>query len=259
MSYENNADVPDRDLGPPPAILRTSVPTAGNPEGPAIRVRDLLLVVAFTAILLLLVRLGVREQARSTEFVLFLLALQSAIPLAAIYAVIIRGRGLAWADVGLRPVGARWIAGAVVLGLGSLPLLGLINFLVQMLAGGEARNPQIEILAPIAMSWQGLLGLVILAGVVGPIMEEIVFRGVFYGWLRARWGAPVGVTVSAAAFAAAHGIPLLLPALFVQGALFALVYERSGSLWPPIVMHGVFNVAMSLLLFGALAAGVTLA
>ncbi len=237
---------------------RSSVPTIGFSARPSLRARDLLLVIALTAVLVLVVRFLVRDQARTTEAVLLLLGLQSAIPMAAIYLVIIRGRGLSWRDLGLRPASAGWFVGAALLGLATLPLVGLVNYLSQTLAGGAARNPQLDILAPIAMSWRGLIGLLLMAGVVAPIVEEIVFRGLLFGWLRPRWGIAVAAAASALGFAAAHGIPLLIPALFLQGVIFALVYERSGSLWPPIIMHGVFNAVMSLALFAVLATGVKL-
>src|SRR3712207_8731603 len=41
----------------------------------------------------------------------------------------------------------------------------------------------------------------------------------------------VAVVLSAAIFAVAHVIPILLPALFVVGIILALAYELSGSLW----------------------------
>jgi membrane protease YdiL (CAAX protease family) len=235
---------------------RSSVPTIGISARSTLRGVDLLMVVAGTAALVLLVRLLGRDEARTTEFVLILLALQSAIPLAVIYLVIVRRRGVSWSDLGLRPASANWYWAAALLGLATLPLVAFVNFLSQTLSTGVARNPQLDILAPIAMSWTGLAGLLLMAGILAPIVEEIVFRGLFYSWLRARWGVAVGVMLSALGFALAHGIPLLIPALATQGVIFALVYERSGSLWPPIIMHGVFNSAMSLALFAALATGI---
>jgi uncharacterized protein len=64
--------------------------------------------------------------------------------------------------------------------------------------------------------------------------------------------------LSALLFAVVHGIPMLIPALLVTGLVLAWVYERSGSLWPPIVVHGAFNMVMVVVLYDALAAGVPL-
>lgn len=81
------------------------------------------------------------------------------------------------------------------------------------------------------------LGVVILA----PIAEEIFFRGFVYRALR-RWAEPWPATfLSAAIFAVAHFIPLVMPPIFVLGILLARVVERRDSLVPAIFAHMVFN------------------
>jgi hypothetical protein len=88
-----------------------------------------------------------------------------------------------------------------------------------------------------AIAW-----LIFLLAVVVPIGEEMFFRGFVYGGLRARWGVTIALLISAAFFAVVHlqivhGLPV-----FVLGIGFALIYERTGSLLPAIVAHGVNNV-----------------
>jgi membrane protease YdiL (CAAX protease family) len=239
-----------------PQVMQGAPGEAPAGDQPAVRGRDLALVLLITAGLLFLVRTQVRDQPRTAEFVLAMLALQSAIPVAAIYAVIVRMRGVPWSALGLRAAPWRWIFGAALLTIPVLPLVAYVNYLAQSLSGGPVRNPQIDILGPVAMSGPGFAGLLVMAGIVAPIVEELVFRGLFFGWLRARLGVAAGVVLSAAGFALAHGIPILMPALFVHGMILALVYQRSGSLWPPIVMHGLFNAIMLAALYAALSAGV---
>lgn len=229
----------------------------GPPFPAAIRLRDLALVVVLTAAVLLAIRLLIPAGLRTPDNLLLLLAIQSAVPLAAVHLVIVRGRGIAWPDLGLRPAPRGWYLRALLLTLPVLPLIGIVNALTQALAGGQIRNPQIEILAPMATSWTGLAGLLLMAGMVAPFVEEVVFRGLLYGWLRQRLGIAAGAALSALAFAAAHGILILVPALFLHGLILAVVYERSASLWPPIILHGAFNAVMAIALFAALAAGVT--
>ena len=74
-----------------------------------------------------------------------------------------------------------------------------------------------------------------------PIAEELFFRGiVFNAWLREsgrRW-AYVG---SAALFAVIHlSLASLLP-IFLLGLALAWVYQRTGNLLAPIVMHATVN------------------
>ncbi|MEV7550366.1 type II CAAX endopeptidase family protein [Amycolatopsis sp. NPDC089917] len=87
-----------------------------------------------------------------------------------------------------------------------------------------------------------LLVTVMLGGVLTPLGEEALFRGVFANFLF-RWGAWIGVPVSAAVFALAHGVNAVMPLAFVVGLSTGLLLRRSGSLWPAVVVHVVYNSA----------------
>jgi uncharacterized protein len=92
-----------------------------------------------------------------------------------------------------------------------------------------------------------LLGTVLFA----PVLEEIAFRGLLYGTLRRRFGWPAAAVVSAAIFAAAHGYGLAgFGSVFLSGMIWALAYEKTGSLLPGMVAHAANNVsAASAVLF----------
>ena len=76
-----------------------------------------------------------------------------------------------------------------------------------------------------------------------PLGEEVAFRGVLYPALRTRFGVAPAATLSAAVFALAHGYGVLgFAAVFWSGILWALAYERTGSLWPCIVAHAAGNL-----------------
>jgi membrane protease YdiL (CAAX protease family) len=84
------------------------------------------------------------------------------------------------------------------------------------------------------------LSLLVLAG-LAPLVEELLFRGILYGWLAWRWGSAVAWIASSLAFAAAHielaHIILVLP----LGLWFGWLRWRTGSLWPSLVAHSVNN------------------
>jgi uncharacterized protein len=75
-----------------------------------------------------------------------------------------------------------------------------------------------------------------------PFIEEVAFRGVLYGTLRRRlpiWSATV---LTAGVFAVAHGYGVVgFASVFASGALWTLAYERTRSLLPGMVAHGVNN------------------
>jgi len=88
-----------------------------------------------------------------------------------------------------------------------------------------------------------LLGTVLFA----PVFEEIVFRGLLYATLRRRLAWPIAATLSAAVFALAHGYGAAgFGSVFLSGLLWAIAYERTGSLLPNTAAHLVNNVAAAL-------------
>ncbi|HEU5191442.1 MAG TPA: type II CAAX endopeptidase family protein [Methylomirabilota bacterium] len=79
-----------------------------------------------------------------------------------------------------------------------------------------------------------------------PFVEELTFRGLLYGTLRTRTGAPLAALASGCLFAAAHGYGLAgFASVFMSGILWALAYEKSRSLLPGIVAHAVNNLSVT--------------
>jgi membrane protease YdiL (CAAX protease family) len=76
--------------------------------------------------------------------------------------------------------------------------------------------------------------------VVAPIVEELVYRGAGMSLLL-RFGAPVAVVATAVGFGLGHGLLLALPALVVFGLVTAVVRLRTGSVYPTMLIHGLFN------------------
>jgi membrane protease YdiL (CAAX protease family) len=81
---------------------------------------------------------------------------------------------------------------------------------------------------------------VVIAGLV-PIAEELVFRGLGHTLLVAHLGTRLAVLANGAIFALAHGLLLGLPVLVLFGCALAYVRERTGSLFPCIATHSLFN------------------
>ncbi len=81
----------------------------------------------------------------------------------------------------------------------------------------------------------------LLKGVVGPVAEEIFFRGVLYGFLR-RWGFLAAVTLSNLVFIPLHGTFGVNQ--IVGGVLFCVAYEFRGNLIVPICIHILGNSAI---------------
>jgi membrane protease YdiL (CAAX protease family) len=79
-----------------------------------------------------------------------------------------------------------------------------------------------------------------LAAIIVPVVEELIYRGIGFT-LLSQFGDIAAIVVTAIAFALAHGIVEGIPVFFVIGAALGFVRSRTGSIYPSMVMHGVFN------------------
>lgn len=88
--------------------------------------------------------------------------------------------------------------------------------------------------------------------VAAPISEEVFFRGFMYGGLRRRmpmWAAAIlsGLVFGLLHYTGPDSIGVV-PQLAVLGVLLAWLYERTGSLWPPVLLHALNNgIALAVL------------
>ncbi len=82
-----------------------------------------------------------------------------------------------------------------------------------------------------------LLGAAFLVFVVlAPLSEELFFRGLGF----AAFGA-YAVPLTAALFALAHALPVLLLPVFVAGLALGELRRRTGSIVPGLIVHGGLN------------------
>lgn len=161
--------------------------------------------------------------------------------------------GLAAFGLSLRDPGR-----TVRIGLGTLVFVVPAAFLTLAVCGWLARllgfeTPAVAheglnqiLAAPLAIR----VSFIAMAAVAAPLVEETAFRGMMQTALRqggltpGPWSA---ILIVSALFTAIH-LPALttyvaLPGLFVLAVGLGYAYEKTGSLWPPIVIHAVFNGA----------------
>lgn len=148
----------------------------------------------------------------------------------------------------LRPFGFKrasykWLLIAVGLGIVGYGLSLLIQFVSLTWFG--ASDPQ-GILHAAARGGALPFLLSLLGGaLLTPFGEEILFRGVIANALN-RYGAFVGIFLSAIVFGVAHGISVVLPIAIMVGILSAILFRATGSIWPSVILHCVYNAANSI-------------
>lgn len=146
-----------------------------------------------------------------------------------------------WAGLGFTRSKRRWLLGAIALGLCSAPAVMLITKVSEPIFGPSAGSA-LPLVSGQALSQPVyFLAMVLGIAVLSPIMEEIIFRGLLFGWLRGRFGLWHAGALAAIANAAIHFDPGALPGLFTLFLLLAWNYEASRSLWVPIIIHGLHN------------------
>ena len=89
--------------------------------------------------------------------------------------------------------------------------------------------------------------VLLLVVVVGPIAEELLFRGVIYGGLRTCFPVDVSALVSALIFGIYHKniVQGLYAAAF--GIILAYIFEKTQSIWGSTLMHMAFNLSSYLI------------
>jgi len=164
-----------------------------------------------------------------------LLPLLSAFFGTGLVAVLISVSPLGLADgaraLGLRPVGWR----PVVLGVVGTTILSFAVSQIGVQPEGvrqvtdSVRDPAV------------LIPTLLVLAVLAPVVEELVFRGLLYGWVAGRWGPLPAFVVSSLVFAAAHAEPAHIVLVLPLGFWFGWLRWRTNSLWPTLITHMINN------------------
>jgi len=152
--------------------------------------------------------------------------------------VLLIARGLAPATLGLRrPVS--WGAAVGLLGASLVAIFVVGAILNQFLEAGEEQGLVPE-------EWDGSRAAPFVANfavvaIVAPVVEELTYRGLGFAAVRDWLGTTPAIVVTALAFGLAHGLVVALPILTLFGAILAWLRQRTESLYPPIILHALFN------------------
>ena len=145
-----------------------------------------------------------------------------------------------WTAFGVRATTWRWLVIGTGLGVVAFVVKGFAVLLYIWLTGDE-QTPQTIFLAGASGGVWTMVAATFFLGVVTPLGEEFLFRGVLTTVLL-RYGALIGVLGGALIFALFHGISIVFAAALVGGLFAGEVFRRSGSIWPGVMVHVMFNL-----------------
>ena len=232
---------------PPPTPLPPGRPPAQRPTfGDLVLVALAILAIQY-GFALLVVEISYPVGGTDEDWpllVLLVVGFQSLASIAAIQVLVLRRRDLSFQNLGLRPFPPEWRRRTVAVTLMSFALVILIQSLMLGFLDEVPDNPQVSALTFERPSLFTLLLSFIVVCAIVPLFEELLFRGLLFGWLRLHLGSYFAAAISALAFAAVHGMLFAIPGIFALGMILALLYERSRSLWPAILCHGTYNALM---------------
>lgn len=153
---------------------------------------------------------------------------------------IVCGRDVGMAAIGLSQAtllqglkkGLMWSAG-----------FGLIVALAGAVIFAAGANPVTLIQSRMPVKPLQIALLFCIGGIIGPVAEEIFFRGVLYSFFR-RWGIFMALLISTLVFVLIH--PVRGPAVTqaVGGILFGIAFEVEKNLMVPITIHALGNMAI---------------
>jgi len=121
---------------------------------------------------------------------------------------------------------------------GVVALLGFIPcFLLSI-------NPFALMRMPLPEGRVALAAFYLVGGIIGPVAEELFFRGVVFGFVR-RWGFWPAMIISTSLFVLAHLSGNRIPVTqLVGGVAFSVAYEKTNSLVTPMIIHILGNLSI---------------
>jgi uncharacterized protein len=137
---------------------------------------------------------------------------------------------------------------AIALGVALQAPLDLISGVTQKLfpLSEQARSAMEQFLD--VSTLRRKIALLVAAALVGPVVEEVFFRGGIFRILRRTHSAGITLLGISLLFAGAHrDLRNALPD-FLGGLAMGYVRTMSGSIWPAILLHVAFNATTVVLL-----------
>ena len=149
-----------------------------------------------------------------------------------------------WQGLYLHAPGRGSWALLVPLGLSLQLFTGILLDRMLALPGMEAMAQELRQYTQAVTGGDWVVLELLAVALVGPVCEEIFFRGAVLSALR-RTTLPTWLCVAlqAAVFGLIHGVPLQMGYAALIGLVLGFLTVSTGSVWPGAIVHAVFNAA----------------
>jgi|GEM_PF-5219853 len=167
----------------------------------------------------------------------------------------VKPRKISLSEIGFYPIRFKWwwILITIAIAVTALVVIYLVSTGSQKLFGKDifeiGRSKSHEVLFNDLMkyfpAWIVILGI----GIIGPLGEEIIFRGAIYTWFRRYYNVSFSVISSAIIFAILHlNLPQIIVGIII-GCTLALVFEKTKSIWACFALHAIYNTSVVLIVY----------
>ena len=123
---------------------------------------------------------------------------------------------------------------------------------VASLVSATGAQPNDTSLEPHAQLTGGVAASLVVASLIAPVFEEVLFRGMLFSSLNKRYGYKVGLVLSSLVFGFVHLNPAQIVTTLVLGPYLCIMYRKLGSIVPGMILHSLHNAAVTLLITAAL-------
>lgn len=166
-----------------------------------------------------------------------------AVALLLIMFVILRDKNF-WNVYSYRTYSTAGIIGWGVLGFFMVYFGQIIGVYIEMAFGIEAGS---ENTADISEMMKAAPLMILSVAILGPILEELVFRRVIFGTLIKKYNFWISAIVSGLVFGAIHLEFEHLILYTICGLVFAYLYHKTQSIWTSIIAHVLLNTSVTII------------
>lgn len=134
-----------------------------------------------------------------------------------------------------------------------LPIILVAGFLVELATKNAGVTPEHQAVVQRFLeerSYLGILAIIAFGALIGPVTEEVLFRGFLQPALKEIMGGMKAILLTSFFFALIHFNLYIFIQIFILGLLLGYLYEKTGTLVAPLSVHILHNsVSLCVLLW----------
>lgn len=119
-------------------------------------------------------------------------------------------------------------------------ILALFNPLT-MMVGMDFYMEQLNLISQL-ISGTALPLAIVSVGIIGPIVEEVIFRGLIFYYFQKRYSVKTAIIIQAILFGVIHLNLAQASYAMIIGIFLGFAYVYTQSIWVPIIIHVVNNI-----------------